>query len=66
MFYLPQNGKPFHEEINHTKRPWGPHETALLAKGLGSPDVEADYTEIDNGLLLWRMMLQNPPKILQS
>ena len=21
--------------------------------------IEIDYTEIDNGLLLWRMMLQN-------
>ena len=21
--------------------------------------IEVDYTEIDNGLLLWRMMLQN-------
>ena len=34
--------------------------------GLGSPDVEVYYVEIDNGLLLWRMMLQKPPKLPQS
>ena len=27
-FHLPQNGKPFHEEINRGKRPCGPHKTA--------------------------------------
>ena len=31
-FYLPENGKPFHEEINHVKRPCGPHKIASRAK----------------------------------
>ena len=31
-FYLPENGKPFHEEIKHEKRPRGPHKIASRAK----------------------------------
>ena len=31
-FYLPENGKPFHEEINRAKRPRGPHKIASPAK----------------------------------
>ena len=31
-FYLPENGKPFHEEIKRTKRPRGPHKIASRAK----------------------------------
>ena len=31
-FYLPENGKPFHEEIKRAKRPHGPHKIASLAK----------------------------------
>ena len=31
-FYLPENGKPFHEEINHAKRPRGPHKIASRVK----------------------------------
>ena len=29
---MPQNSKPFHEEINLAKRLCGPHKTALRAK----------------------------------
>ena len=31
-FYLPENGKPFHEEIKRAKRPRGPHKIASRAK----------------------------------
>ena len=31
-FYLPENGKPFHEEIKGAKRPRGPHKIASRAK----------------------------------
>ena len=31
-FYLPENGKPFHEEIKRAKRPLGPHKIASRAK----------------------------------
>ena len=31
-FYLPENGKPFQEEIKRTKRPCGPHKIASRAK----------------------------------
>ena len=31
-FYLPENGKPFLEEIKRTKRPRGPHKIASRAK----------------------------------
>ena len=31
-FYLPENGKPFHEEINRVKRPLEPHKIASRAK----------------------------------
>ena len=31
-FYLPEKGKPFHEEIKRSKRPRGPHKKASRAK----------------------------------
>ena len=31
-FYLPENGKPFHEKIKRAKRPGGPHKIASRAK----------------------------------
>ena len=31
-FYFPENGKPFHKEINRVKRPRGPHKIASRAK----------------------------------
>ena len=31
-FFLPENGKPFQEEIKRTKRPRGPHKIASRAK----------------------------------
>ena len=31
-FYLPENGKPFYEEIKCAKRPYGPHKIASRAK----------------------------------
>ena len=31
-FYLPENGKPFHEKIKRAKKPRGPHKIALQAK----------------------------------
>ena len=31
-FYLPENGKPFYEEIKRTKGPRGPHKIASRAK----------------------------------
>ena len=31
-FYLPENGKSFHEEIKRAKRPRGPHKIASRAK----------------------------------
>ena len=31
-FYLPENGKPFHEEIKSAKRPRGPHKIASRVK----------------------------------
>ena len=31
-FYLPENGKSFHEEIKGAKRPLGPRKIALRAK----------------------------------
>ena len=31
-FYLPENGKPFYEQINCAKRPREPHKIALRAK----------------------------------
>ena len=31
-FYLPENGKPFQEEIKRTKSPRGPHKIASRAK----------------------------------
>ena len=31
-FYLPENGKPFHEEIKRAKRPRGPHKIASRVK----------------------------------
>ena len=31
-FYLPENGKPFHEVIKRAKRPLGPHKIASRAK----------------------------------
>ena len=31
-FYLPENGKPFQEEIKHAKRPREPHKIASRAK----------------------------------
>ena len=31
-FYLPENGKPFYEEIKRAKRPRGPHKIASRAK----------------------------------
>ena len=31
-FYLPENGKPFHEKIKRSKRPRGPHKIASRAK----------------------------------
>ena len=41
-FYLQQNGKPFHEEINHAEKPCGPHKTASCghSHGLGSPALQ--------------------------
>ena len=31
-FYLPENGKPFHEKLKRAKKPRGPHKIALRAK----------------------------------
>ena len=31
-FYLPENSKPFHEEIKRAKRPRGPHKIASRVK----------------------------------
>ena len=31
-FYLPENGKPFHDEIKRAERPRGPHKIASRAK----------------------------------
>ena len=31
-FYLPENGKPFHEEIKRAKGPRGPHKIASRVK----------------------------------
>ena len=32
-FYLPENSKPFHEEIKRAERPRGPHKIASRATG---------------------------------
>ena len=50
-FYLPQNGEPFHEEINHAKKTLRATQSSFAGHRLGSPDVEVDYIEIDKGLL---------------